>query len=238
MNLIMQLQEFRSTLQRPQSRFGNTRELSPDSPPFGFTESGRPASLRWQQHACNLIAKGCPSTTGYGTVKTLAQPRSSGCKPRSFLRPSDHDEPVSKKSEESARNEVAYMDPNGRTVPVVQITEDHPIPEPKVTKELKDRPKSLNLESHIRQDSGRHITPMVSPRAIEFAMAPLRPSKESDSGDQFGSMSPRASEFSQSPFDRESLLGASGIGPAVIPQARPQRPGMFKRSVCSSHGTE
>ncbi|KAG9840207.1 hypothetical protein KCU68_g9168, partial [Aureobasidium melanogenum] len=29
--------------------------------------------------------------------------------------------------------------------------------------------------------------------------------------------------FSQSPFDRESLLGALGMGPAVVPQTRPQR---------------
>jgi tyrosine-protein phosphatase len=36
-------------------------------------------------------------------------------------------------------------------------------------------------------------------------------------------MSPRASEFSQSPFDRESLLGALGMGSAVLPQLRPQR---------------
>lgn len=228
MNLIMQLQEFRSTLQRPQSRFGNTRGLSPKSPLFGFTESGRPASYDGSSMPGIKSPKTAPLPPDTAQSKLLRNPDllavspGPSSAPSGLTWPSDHDDPLPKKSEESARNEAAYVDPNGRTVPVVQITEDHPILEPKITKELKDRPKSLNLESHIRQDSGRHITPMVSPRATEFAMAPLRPSKESDSADQFGLMSPRASEFSQSPFDRESLLGALGMGPAVIPQARPQ----------------
>ena len=40
--------------------------------------------------------------------------------------------------------------------------------------------------------------------------------------DQFGLMSPRATEFSQSPFDRDSLLGALGMGTA-IPQPSKSR---------------
>jgi tyrosine-protein phosphatase len=227
MNLIMQLQEFRSTLQRPQSRFGNTRGLSPNSPPFGFTENGRPASYDGSSVPGIKSPKTAPLPPDTAQSKLLRNPDLLAVSPGPSSAPSGltwpTDEPVSKKSEESTQLEPAYVDPNGRTVPVVQITEDHPILEPKVTKELKDRPKSLNLENHIRQDSGRHITPMVSPRATEFAMAPLRPSKEADSADQYGLMSPRASEFSQSPFDRESLLGALGMGSAVLPQLRPQR---------------
>jgi tyrosine-protein phosphatase len=227
MNLIMQLQEFRSTLQRPQSRFATSRGLSPNSPPFGFTENGRPASYDGSSVPGIKSPKTAPLPPDTAQSKLLRNPDLLAVSPGPSSAPSGltwpSDEPVAKKSEDSAREEAAYVDPNGRTVPVVQITEDHPILEPKATKEVKDRPKSLNLESHIRQDSGRHITPMVSPRATEFAMAPLRPSKEADSADQYGLMSPTASEFSQSPFDRESLLGALGMGSAVLPQLRPQR---------------
>lgn len=228
MNLIMQLQEFRSTLQRPLSRFGNTRGLSPNSPPLGFTEWGRPASYDGSAAAIKS-PKTAPLPPDVGAKSqlllspdlTAISPGPSSA-PSGLTWPSDHDEPAPKKSGESTREEAAYVDPNGRVVPVVQIVEDHPILEPKPSKELKDRPRSLHLESHIRQDSGRHITPMMSPRATEFAMAPLRPSKETDSADQFGLMSPRISEFSQSPFDRESLLGSLGMGPAVHQPARAQ----------------
>jgi tyrosine-protein phosphatase len=225
MNLIMQLQEFRSTLQRPMSRFGTTRGLSPNSPPFAFTEMGRPASYDGSSIPGVKSPKTAPLLPDAAQSKLLRNPDllavspGPSSAPSSLAWPTDRDEPVSKK----AGDEAAYVNSNGRVVPVVQVSEDHPILEPKISKESKDRPKSWNLDSpHIRQDSGRHITPILSPRATEFAMAPLIPSREMDSADQFGLMSPRVTEFSQSPFDRDSLLGALGMGPAVHQAARPQ----------------
>lgn len=236
MNLIMQLQEFRSTLQRPMSRFGTTRGLTPNSPPLGFTEWGRPASydggvagIKSPKTAPLPPDTGTQSQLLLSPVLASVGPGPSSA-PSGSTWPSDHDEPAPPKPSETTRQE--YVDPNGRVVPVVQVVEDHPILEPKVSKEPKDRPRSLNLESHIRQDSGRHITPMLSPRSTEFGMATLRPSKDIDSADQFGLMSPRATEFSQSPFDRDSLLGALGMGSA-IPQPSKSRhlsPDVQKRS--------
>ncbi|GAB7351179.1 hypothetical protein MBLNU459_g1627t1 [Dothideomycetes sp. NU459] len=228
MNLIMQLQEFRSSLGRSMNRFGSIRgSLSPISPSLPLSEWGRPGphsdapSGITSPQTAPLQGVGASSTLSVVSDLAAVSPGPSSA-PSGFAWPSQ-DEAIAKPANTVTvtHQDAAYVDPSGNVVPVVKIVEEASTSD--AAKMAKEKPQSLNLESHNRQDSGRHITPMLSPRSTEFAMIPLQPPKDVDSADQFGLMSPQASEFTHSPFDRESLLGALGMGSALQPaSSRPQ----------------
>lgn len=223
MNLIMQLQEFRSSLGRSTNRFGSLRgSVSPISPSLPISEWDRPGPHSDTQ-ADFTSPKTAPLLLGAGLSSTLAVIPDSGSispgpssAPSGFAWPSQVEparDPVH--SVAVSHQDAAYVDTSGHVVPVVKIVEEPLTLE--IATATKDKPLALNLESHNRQDSGRHITPMMSPRSEEFAMIPLQPSLDVDSADQFGLMSPQASEFPHSPFDRAYLLSTLGMGSALQP---------------------
>ncbi|KAF1344045.1 dual specificity phosphatase [Delphinella strobiligena] len=222
MNLIMQLQEFRTALMRPMARYTLSRGLSPISPSLPVGEWGRPGP-----HADAPAGSKSPPNTAplpqgvLNSTIAVAEDLAAVCPgpssaPSGFAWPS-HNESVPPVLEDGniESQDTAYVDPSGHVIPLVKVIEDPRSSSLKVSKSVKDRPHSWNLDSHIRHDSGRHISPLFSPRATEFAMAPLQPPKEFDSADDFGLMSPTTSGFSHAPLDRDSLLGTLGMGSAI-----------------------
>lgn len=214
MNLIMQLQEFRTALTRPNIRFSTSRGLSPISPSVPISEWGRPGphsgpSVDLQlPKTAPLLAEGRPSSQLVVDRDPAAVSPGPSSAPSGFTWPSHNDrsDPVSGPAPTSHPKESR-----------MQQTADHGSPrnkQPSSTGVANDRPQSLNLE-HIRHDSGRHIEPLVSPRSLEFAMGPLMPSKDVHSDDAFGLMSPRHSEFHHAPLDRDALLSSLGMGAAI-----------------------
>lgn len=232
MNLIMQLQEFRTALQRTQ--FSSSRGLSPISPSMPASDWSLP---------------GPHSETSNSSPKTAPLPAQTGSKPELVIhsglanvdpgpssapsgstwlshQPEDVP-PVPKLGANVTSQDTAYVDPSGNVIPVVKVIEEPKSTPHTVTKTRRDRPHSWNLDSHTRHDSHMtsHITPQVSPRSSEFAMAPLQPPKEFDSADAFGLMSPTTSGFTHSHWDRDALLGSLGMGSAVqqsVPSRKPQ----------------
>lgn len=224
MNLIMQLQEFRTALMRPMARFALSRGLSPISPSLTAKEWGLPGP-----HAEDVKSapKTAPLPAQDGVKSNIVATRNMAdlsegpsSAPSGFAWPSlgDSTPPPASANGFTKSQDTAYVDPSGHVIPVVKVIEE-PIANNLNSSNIgKDRPRSLNLDSHTRHDSGRGVSSMTSPRSSEFAMIPLQPPKEVESADEFGLMSPTTSEFSHSPWDRDALLGTLGMGSAMQPQ--------------------
>lgn len=206
MNLIMQLQEFRNASMRPTTRFATSRGLSPISPSLPQSEWGRPGPYADEGNdpasppktAPLPIHKRLSATIAANTdLETVGLGPSSA--PSGVAWPSHDREPSAPKSALPKSQESAYVDPSGHVVPVVKIVQDSHSAALQVPKTAKERPRSLNLDNHTRHDSGRHFSPMLSPRSTEFAMGPLKPSKAVESADTYGLMSPTGSKFPRFP---------------------------------------
>ncbi|GAB7358047.1 hypothetical protein MBLNU230_g0210t1 [Neophaeotheca triangularis] len=233
MNLIMQLQEFRSSLTR-NSLLGGHRGFSPVSPssalsewggPFSMTASGGPTPLSTMPMSAGVV----PSTTQELTAAIPALSSGPSSAPSGLSWPSGETlneqdpRPATRlRASSGAKPSSAYVDPAGHVVavPKVQVFEA----------DTSSPPKSRELELPIRpkedeQDSATPADPPVSPRAAEFAMTPVQPTKDADPADEYGIMSPTSTEFASSPFDRSALLAALGMGSMRPQDEQPaQRP--------------
>ncbi|QIW95946.1 hypothetical protein AMS68_001464 [Peltaster fructicola] len=187
MNLIMQLQEFRSSLARG-GVLAVDRNLSPITPASAMGEWRSPFSMRDVGPHSGASSAGLlhgfssnETSTPFADIPTM--PLTAG--PRA-VRP---------RAISAVRRTSAYVDPAGHIIPVVEVAATTP-----------------QTSFIIHSSENDSTTPTLSsPRSAEFAMSALQPPKEVESMDDFGLMSPTTTEFSSNPFDRSSLLASLGM---------------------------
>jgi len=216
MNLIMQLQEFRSSLMgNPRRNFG-FKSLTPIEASSSWNE--------WRKHNGALdggakTPKTAPLPPKDGAVHSSNDygPRSVSPGPSSA--PSGLTWPSSDIRTEAGRDERAQSVPQASpmnesfTSPTLQVPGE------------KKRPHSLRFETSF--GSLDPDTIMISPRSEQFAMASLQPSAEVAPEDHFGLMSPSTTEFHHSPLDRAALLGSLGMGSSMADEPTRKRPQNF-----------
>jgi len=216
MNLIMQLQEFRSSLMgNPRRNFG-FKSLTPIEASSSWNE--------WRKHNGALdggakTPKTAPLPPKDGAVHSSDDygPRSVSPGPSSA--PSGLTWPSSDIRTEAGRDERAQSVPQASpmnesfTSPTLQVPGE------------KKRPHSLRFETSF--GSLDPDTIMISPRSEQFAMASLQPSAEVAPEDHFGLMSPSTTEFHHSPLDRAALLGSLGMGSSMADEPTRKRPQNF-----------
>ncbi|TKA24397.1 hypothetical protein B0A50_06717 [Salinomyces thailandicus] len=222
MNLIMQLQEFRTSLTRGGLLPGN-RGFTPITPGSAFGEWRGPFStnpsdptVRNAPMSASMITKSQTATKD--DVPAISPGPSSA--PSSLQWPIPDQLPPSKPPQRpraisAIRPASAYVDPAGHLVPVLKVVEP----------DAGDRVCTVQVPpelSHDDQDCATPTDALASPRSAEFAMTPLQPPKEVDPADDFGIMSPTSTEFASSPFDRSTLLASLGMG-SVQPDNAPRR---------------
>lgn len=208
MNLIMQLQEFRSSLARG-GRLGD-RTLSPLTPGSALIEWKRPFSHR--DGPLSAVVAPADRTTADETVAVTPGP-SSAPAPWAI-----NGKAVSPRTRaiSAAKPATAYVDPSGHVVvPVLKVfaADTAHAQTPSV--------KPVALKELVSE--AIHDPTPSSPRSAHFAMTPLQPPEEFDPADSFGLMSPTSTEFSSSPFDRSSLLASLGMGSMRAEEEPPRR---------------
>ncbi|WPG98460.1 Hypothetical protein R9X50_00125100 [Acrodontium crateriforme] len=254
MNLIMQLQEFRTSLSRGGLLSGD-RGLSPITPSSAFTEWRGPLSINPPGRtplSGSMFPRDLPMTAGLTTagatgkaveVLPILSPGPSSA-PSGLAWPVDMVPPLPtfRHRASSAANAAvvepattAYVDPSGHIVPVLKVEVDG----------ISDLQAKSTTPSYKEKESTVTMEPVSSPTAAHFAMAPLHPAKEFDPQDQFGLMSPSSTEFSSSPFDRSALLASLGMGSVHHQDEAPTRRSKSLRSSSqrstndtSSHGLQ
>lgn len=216
MNLIMQLQEFRSSLMRG-GLLSATRGLSPLTPGSALSEWRGPFAMSPTEREGPLSA---------GTSKHQASESLPAFSPGPSSAPSGMPWPPKEASQRgrsisAVKPGTAYVSPQGRIVPVVpmlNITEAEPAA-PRPPRKL---PPTLNLKREEPKVTAS-IQAVQSPRQAEFHLTPLQPSPDFDAADSFGLMSPTSSEFTTNPFDRSALLAQLGMGPVGRQEDPPRR---------------
>ncbi|CAK3982505.1 Tyrosine- phosphatase MSG5 [Lecanosticta acicola] len=213
MNLIMQLQEFRSSLARGGVLSGN-RGLSPLTPSSAFSEWRGPFSNDSSSvKNVPLSAAAVPST------KAATEGDAPAISPGPSSAPSGVAWPVEDKQRSrtvsAAKPATAYVDPSGHVVPVLKIIEVD-ASNPRLA------PIRRSISGDVVPEPSREPTP-TPPRATEFAMAPLQPSEEVESSDSFGIMSPTSTEYTSNPFSRSALLATLGMGSMRADEETPRR---------------
>ncbi|KAF2719415.1 DSPc-domain-containing protein, partial [Polychaeton citri CBS 116435] len=216
MNLIMQLQEFRSSLSRGGTIFAN-RGLSPISPTSAVGEWRSPFSNA-RKH---LAAENAPMSAIEPARKEFTVDSLPAISPGPSSAPSGLPwssttsqalvpAPTQTSTRERSVSTVkssTYVDPAGHVVPILQVV----TPEALDTQTQAPAEQTISLPMKDDTDSATPTEPLASPRSAHFAMTPLQPPKEADPADAFGIMSPTSTEFSN-PFDRSSLLASLGMG--------------------------
>lgn len=215
MNLIMQLQEFRSSLAR--GGILGDRTLSPLTPGSALSEwkgpfsSSNPTPLR-NGPLSAVVAPANRAATDENTAVTPG-PASAPLAPWAI-----NGKGVSSRNRavSAVKPATAYVDPSGHVVvPVLKvISADSPYAQ---TPPVKPAEPAETTPETIADP-----TPS-SPRSSHFAMTPLTPPEEVDPADSFGIMSPTSTEFSSSPFDRLSLLASLGMGSMRADEETPRR---------------
>jgi len=205
MNLIMQLQEFRSSLSRG-GMLGD-RTLSPLTPGSALSEWKGPFS----SNPTPLPPRGPPLSAVVAPSNRAATDETTAVTPGPASAPlapwAINNKGVTSRNRaiSAVKPATAYVDPSGHVVvPVLKvITADTAYAQ---------TPSVKPSESKEAVAKAVDEMPPTSPRAAHFAMTPLQPSKEVDPADSFGIMSPTSTGFSSSPFDRSSLLASLGMG--------------------------
>jgi tyrosine-protein phosphatase len=230
MNLIMQLQEFRTSLHRG-GLLAADRGQSPLTPSSALSEWGGPFS--------SILSQGPPSSAGIGAgtssqtsnaVPNLTSGPSSAKSAFEWpLKPSSPPSGQRARAISAVKPGSAYVNASGRVVPVVPVLN---VPvlnvvEPDAPTSRTSRPQDATFDTSHDSDSATPTGLSSVSRAEEFAMTPLQPSPDVDPADSFGLMSPTSTEFASSPFDRSMLLAQLGMGP-VNPDDRPRRSASLK----------
>lgn len=203
----MQLQEFRSSLARGGVLSGN-RGLTPITPSSAASDWAGPFSSRTTNigpHASALSASFGPSLSLKDEATRAVSPGPASA-PLGLRWPHDAQSTRTRARAVSAvRTSSAYVDTAGHVLPVLSVID----------------PVQTNITSHAVQEPSlpkedESVTPtessVSSPRSSEFAMTALRPPEEVESADAFGVMSPTATDFPSSPFDRSLILAHLGMG--------------------------
>lgn len=221
MNLIMQLQEFRSSLANG-GRLASNRcsGMSPITPSSAFSEWRSPFSMR----PSSISSQEVPMTAG---AAPKLEPRASSTDlgsigPGPSSAPSGMSWPT---ADSSARNPLLKAD--GAQTPAALVNPSgHVLP----LRNYNGTDNGFATAGAERFATATENTPSitvaelpVSPRGTEFAMAPLKPTTEVDSADSFGLMSPTSMEFSSSLFDRSALLASLGMGSMGRDEDTPRR---------------
>ncbi|EME48642.1 hypothetical protein DOTSEDRAFT_67625 [Dothistroma septosporum NZE10] len=214
MNLIMQLQEFRSSLARGGLLSGN-RGLSPIEPSSAlsewtgpFSSMTSPASTREIPLTAAMASNARDQTTD--DLTALSPGPSSA--PSGVLWPS-----IDKRADRPAlalKPATAYVDPSGHVVPVLNVVDT----DTKSAEPL-SLPEALPLRSQLTSSKPA----LSSPRSAEFAMIPVKPAEDADPADSFGILSPTSTEFATNPFDRPALLASLGMGSMRPEEEAPRR---------------
>jgi tyrosine-protein phosphatase len=206
----MQLQEFRSSLARG-GLLPENRGLSPITPASALSDWRSPFSARSTDTGPLSAALSVGSASlnrpipDADSLPSLSPGPSSA--PSGMPWPKDNSNATTQRPRalSSMRTTPTYVDPAGHVIPSLNIVEP----------ERQDIKKETITVPTLPQKSDGSATPtepLTSPRSTEFAMTPLKPSAEVDSADAFGLMSPTATEFTASPFDRSALLAQLGMG--------------------------
>lgn len=207
MNLIMQLQEFRTSLARG-GVLSSDRGLSPITPSSAFREwhgsSAQPSNSPLS------AAEDATSKSESAPLSAVSPGPSSAPSGQAWPTISQQSSPVSSPPPtvtSAMKANTAYVDASGHVVPALNVVAPEFVAPP--------RPRALRaMPMAYRRDERDAVTPvepLSSPRSEHFSMTSLRPSRALDSADSFGMMSPTSTEFS-SPFDRSALLASLGMG--------------------------
>lgn len=224
MNLIMQLQEFRTSLTRG-GLLSSDRGMSPITPSSAFMQWRSPFSAGAPPSAAPLPPRVEPPTqkpTGAPLSATSPGPSSA---PSGLAWPLQEPKVVQRpRAISAAKTSTAYVDPAGYVVPVVPSVH---VAQPYTASTIPlARQRSRSQLSTTESTSTTPTAPAKELVAEDFAMTPLRPSPAADPADTFGLMSPSSTEFATSPFDRSALLAQLGMG-----SAKPQEESVPRRSV-------
>ncbi|TKA74517.1 hypothetical protein B0A55_08040 [Friedmanniomyces simplex] len=225
MNLIMQLQEFRTSLARGGLLPGN-RGLTPITPSSAMSDWRGPFSA----NPSSPISRVVPLSASMAETSQQSPLNSNilAVTPGPSSAPSGLKWPMGEsippvptrltRAVSTSKRASAYVDPSGHVIPVLQVVEAEPAESKPRTEQV------LPTVELAREDSGSATptAPLMSPRTAEFAMTALQPSKDVDSADAFGILSPTATELASSSFDRPALLAALGMG-SIQPEDAPRR---------------
>ncbi|GIZ39751.1 hypothetical protein CKM354_000312300 [Cercospora kikuchii] len=218
MNLIMQLQEFRSSLARGGLLTARST-LSPLTPGSALSEWSGPFSSRSPELLDEpRSAVDRSPTRGAGGADEAVSPGPSSA-PSGFPWPLS-DKPAASNGGQlntTAAHTGPFVDPSGHVVPVIALS--NPAAVETVPGQRFSRQTTLPAPAPVLA----LLPPVTSPRSTEFAMAPIRPSEQVDPGDDFGIMSPTSTEFAANPFDRSALLASLGMGTMRADEETPRR---------------
>ena len=206
MNLIMQLQEFRSSLMNGGLLPGN-RMMTPITPSSQFKEWSRAFPSAQPNGATPLSARATEETAE--TLAALNLGPSSAPSGKPWLVKDTPAVGQRARAISAVKPGTAYVNTSGRVVPMVPVLK---VVEPDAVASPVLKPTPTLADSHEESGSATPTEPLASPRSDQFAMTPLKPSPDVDPADDFGLMSPSTTEFAASPFDRPALLASLGMG--------------------------
>lgn len=219
MNLIMQLQEFRSSLTTGVSRRSvGQRSLTPIEASISWNEWREP-NRRSNGFLEPRTPKTAPLPPSVGNSKSAGGDDSGPITPGPSSAPSGLawalDAQNGGSDGHTSQFPVSNAEVAKRSSMLVVPTHQSRNANDGARLLEKNRPRSLRLDHYTSSLTPSHgVAALPSPRSEEFAMAPLQPSLAVAPEDSFGLMSPTTTEFQHSPLDREALLGSLGMGSA------------------------
>ena len=221
MNLIMQLQEFRSSLARGGLLSGN-RGVTPITPSSALSEWAGPFAQNQNISPVSPLAA-VPMSAGVAPTSVSTVGPISAVSPGPSSAPSGLSWPKTEEAKDqrsralsAVRPGSAYVDTSGHVIPMLKVVE---------VRSRAVKPEALHIDTTESKEEDKDATPtepVASPRSAEFAMTPLLPPKDADPADAFGLLSPSSTEYASSPFDRTTLLTQLGMAP-VGEEEQPQR---------------